>query len=90
MSAIQKFLREILLGIGSQGISLSITFLFAYTYLSYWTITDISLSNVIYYTKEYSIYLWLAVFFYLLHMNYILTYTNMNKICKKYNVTVIK
>lgn len=84
------YIKNILLSLGEVGVVMSVVFLFLYTYLSYYSVTQIRVGELYLITDKYILYLWVALAWYILHMIYILTSVNTEKICKKYNVVVIK
>lgn len=65
-------------------------FLFVYVYLSYYSVTGMSLSQLVRYSDTSKMYLYISLASYLLYGVRILTYVNMKKICAKHKVVVIK
>ncbi len=86
---ILKRIYRFIIELGSVGTFLSITFLWVFTYLGYYTLTGMSLSVVVASTSSNKLYLFLGFFFYILHWVSILAYVDTKEICKKYKVTVI-
>ena len=85
-----KKICRVVIELGSVGTFLSIAFLWVFTYLGYYTLTGMSLGDIVSSPTSNKSYLFLGFLFYILHIVYDLTYVNSDKICKKYKVAVIK
>ena len=85
-----KKIKRTITDLGYEGVSLSVIFLFVYTYLGYYKLTGISLGEMQYMGVADDHLIYMSVLFYLLYMFHVITSVDMNKICKKYKVSVIK